>query len=255
MAGTSLIESLRRDRLGRAGQRCLERVPGEARALHAGGELAHARERRELSQAGRRFLVAGHGGDRAVEAREQLVRLGGGLALHRLGQERRRGGRDGAALAGEARVAHAVSVDLEHEHELVAAERIAPTGAVRGVRQRPEVPRVLGVVQDHLLVEVSQVGHQPKISSTRRTPAARRSTSVRVLCTANDARAVAGTSKCSITGCAQWCPARIATPSPSRIVPTSWAWTSPTTNEITPARSRGVPIRRTPGISPRRWVA
>ena len=42
-----------------------------------------------------------------------------------------------------------------------------------------------------------------------------------VLYAANEARVVAGTPKKSITGWAQWCPVRTATPSRSRIVPTS----------------------------------
>src|SRR6202008_966207 len=140
-----------------------------------------------------------------------------------LGQERRGRGRDRAALPREARVLHRVALDREREHELIATQRVSAAGRVSRMLERAEVPRVLRVVENHFLVEIAQVTHGPKISKTRRTPAVSRSTSPRVLCTAKLARAVAGTSKRSITGCAQWGPARTATPSPSRVGPAPWA--------------------------------
>src|SRR5690606_9131540 len=61
----------------------------------------------------------------------------------------------------------------------------------------------------------------PKILSTRASPSISAVTSSWLLYSPKLARAVAGTPRCSIRGCAQWCPARIATPFSSRIVPMS----------------------------------
>ena len=55
------------------------------------------------------------------------------------------------------------------------------------------------------------------------TVAALRGMGLRVAMITGDARAVAGTPNRSITGWVQWCPVRIATPSLSTMVPTSWA--------------------------------
>jgi hypothetical protein len=74
------------------------------------------------------------------------------------------------------------------------------------------------------------------------------SMSARVLYSASEARAVAGTPKRVITGCAQWCPVRMATPMRSRMVPMSCGWTPSITNETDAPPCRGaVPTRRTPG--------
>src|SRR5690606_6337734 len=69
--------------------------------------------------------------------------------------------------------------------------------------------RVLVMVQDHFLVHLLHP-HQrsPKKSTARRTPATNRSTSSRVLYTANDARAVAAMPNLRCSGHAQWCPTR-----------------------------------------------
>jgi len=63
------------------------------------------------------------------------------------------------------------------------------------------------------------------------------------------ARQVAGTPKRSMTGWAQWWPVRMAMPSRSRMVPTSWGWMPSIANERTPAFSFAVPISRTPFTS------
>src|SRR5512135_1150863 len=86
--------------LGFAVQRGVERVPAEARALHAGREFAHAGERRELAELG------GIGGrvvlrEQVVHAAEQPLGLGHGASLDALGEKRRRGDRDRAAAALE----------------------------------------------------------------------------------------------------------------------------------------------------------
>src|SRR5690606_20789258 len=72
----------------------------------------------------------------------------------------------------------------------------------------------------HFLDPNSVLAH-PKILSTRARPSISAATSSSLLYTPKLARAVAGTPRCSISGCAQWCPARIATPLSSKIVPMS----------------------------------
>src|SRR5512134_110897 len=84
--------------LGLAVQGGVERVPAEARALHAGRELAHAGERGELAEFG------GIGGrvvlrEQFVHAAEQPLGLGHGMALDALGQQRGGGDGDRAAAA------------------------------------------------------------------------------------------------------------------------------------------------------------
>ena len=66
--------------------------------------------------------------------------------------------------------------------DLVAAERVASLGLAGGAIERAEVPRLLGVIEDHRLIEIAQLGgHQPNTSNTVRSPLASASTSSRVL--------------------------------------------------------------------------
>ena len=62
-----------------------------------------------------------------------------------------------------------------------------------GRTELAEAARALRVVEDDLLVELAQVRHQAKNSSTRWIPATSASTSSAPLCTPNEARVVAGT--------------------------------------------------------------
>src|SRR3546814_10770619 len=76
---------------------------------------------------------------------------------------------------------------------------------VRRMFRTAEVPRLLAVVEDDFLIELSQfVEHQPKISCTVSSALTRASASSRVLYTPKDARAVAATPRRSISGSAQW---------------------------------------------------
>ena len=61
------------------------------------------------------------------------------------------------------------------------------------------------------------------------------------VCTKKLARAVPATPRRRISGCAQWWPARTATPSASSAADRSWGWTPGKLNEKTPARISGVP--------------
>src|SRR5690606_33454129 len=68
---------------------------------------------------------------------------------------------------------------------------------------------------------LSLIGYTPNSFCALRTPATRASMSRPSLYRAKDARAMPGMPKCDIRGMAQWWPARMATPSVSRIVPRS----------------------------------
>src|SRR5581483_1844009 len=103
-------------------------------------------------------------------------------ALDEIGQHRRRRLRDRAAAALEAHVVDRLTVggEAHGDRDLVAAERVLAFRVRVRLLERPVVPRVLVVVEDHLAVHVLEVA-QAWISITRRTPAARRSTSSAVL--------------------------------------------------------------------------
>src|SRR5919106_5180025 len=154
MAGDLLSASFGGDGLLLLLQRGFEGMPREGGAFDADGELAHPGEHGELAQRAGISLTAG---DQAVEALEQRVRLGHGLALERLGHQRGRGGRDGAPGALERDVLHAVSRDVEEDLQAVAAERIVPHGRAVRIRQGAEIPRPPVVVEDDLLIEVAQL--------------------------------------------------------------------------------------------------
>ena len=83
------------------------------------------------------------------------------------------------------------------------------------------------------------------------------STSAFVLYIANDARVVAATFICAMTGMQQWWPVRTAMPSRSSRVPRSIAEMAgfSTTSEITLPLFRAVPMMRKPGTWPSCSVA
>src|SRR4030095_13777588 len=174
----SLIALLRRG-LALALERGLQRVPGQRGALHAYGELAHAGEGGELAELGTRVL-AGAGRvarKEAVEALEEPLHLLAALALERLRHHRGRGGRDRATRALEAHVLDDPVLEPHVDRGLVAAEGVEALGAPRGLGHLPEVPRLLGVVEDRLLVELAEVGLHRNITWTLRIPAVRASSS------------------------------------------------------------------------------
>ena len=90
-------------------------------------------------------------------------------------------------MAFEADVFHAVAGHLELEMDAVAAERVVAVGVVSRTLQVAEVPRPLAVVEDHLLVELTQIRiarHDlpyPIILRTAARPSTKRSMSSRVL--------------------------------------------------------------------------
>jgi hypothetical protein len=74
-----------------------------------------------------------------------------------------------------------VPLEVDVDRHVVAAEGVVSVRLPVGAVDLPEVAGVLVVIQDHLLVQLAQIRHQPLISPTRRSPAARASTSARVL--------------------------------------------------------------------------
>src|SRR5581483_10116558 len=189
------------------------------------------------------------------EPLEGLLGLADRATLQVRRHHRRRRLGDRAPGPQEADLADHPVLDPELDPQLVAAERVHALRPPGGRGHGAEVPWPPVVVEDHLLVELLELGHQPKISGTRRRARPSASTSSSVLYRANEARTAAGTRNRCITGIAQWCPVRTATPSRSRMVPTSWACTPSTTNERTLALSRAVPMSRTPGTAATSSVA
>src|SRR6185436_10897651 len=92
------------------------------------------------------------------------------LALDALRHHRGRRGVDRAARALEADVRHDVAVEADVDGGPVPAERVVPVRAVIRLRQLAKVPRSLGMIQDHFLVEVPQVTHAPRTSRTLCSP-------------------------------------------------------------------------------------
>src|SRR5450830_1826915 len=112
---------------------------------------------------------------------EEPLRFRERLADDRAGHERCRCRRDRAAGAFEADVADDPVLDLHVDRDPVAAEWVVSLGMVIVPRRLAVMPRVLVVVEDDLLVQIAEFGHQPSTSRTRATAAARASTSAWVL--------------------------------------------------------------------------
>src|SRR6185437_2123164 len=185
----------------------------------------------------------------AMKAVEQLFGFFTGLAFQALRHHRSRRFGDRTTRALKANVLNGISVHLEKDGEAITAERIEAFRFVVGGFQFAIIPGRLAMLQNYFLVEIAQISHQAKTSSTFLMPRTSASISSFVLYRAKEARAVASIPKRSITGCAQWWPVRIAIPSWSRIVPMSCGWTPSIINESTPAFSLAVPTMRTPGIA------
>src|SRR5262245_33097185 len=112
----------------------------------------------------------------------QLGDLGHSLALDDLREHRRRCLGDRAAASLEADVVDRVAVgtELQEDRDLVPAERVLALGLRVGLVDHSVAARVLVVVEDDLAIHVLEFA-QACTSMTRRTLAARRSTSSVVL--------------------------------------------------------------------------
>src|ERR1044071_8430681 len=104
-----------------------------------------------------------------AEALENRLDLLDRFALEALGHYGRRGFRDCAARALEAQILHAPVLDADVNFHLVAAERVVAVRAAVRVFELLEVTRPLVVVQDRLLVQIAQIGHQPNTRSEEHT--------------------------------------------------------------------------------------
>src|SRR5699024_3358185 len=144
-------------------------------------------------------------------------------------------------------------VQVHPQPDLVPAGGVDLEGLPRIPDDQPVPVPFRGVVQDHLLVELGhRVVHHglPKNSWTRARWSAKWSISSMVVCTPTDARAEDCAPRRRCSGCAQWCPTRIAIPASSSSWPTSCGCTPSTTNATTPIRSCGVlgPRMCTPSV-------
>ncbi len=97
----------------------------------------------------------------ALKARISPAHLVDGLALDCGGHHRRRGLADGTTLPADLEVGHdALVVDVQVEHDLVAAQRVEAFDAMGGGNlQLAAVAGAAVVVEDDLAVEVFEVGH------------------------------------------------------------------------------------------------
>ncbi len=105
------------------------------------------------------------------------ARLVEGLALHPLGDERRRGDRRAAAEGLELRVLdHALLVDLDLQlHDVAAGRRADHAGAdaLVALVERPDVARVLVVLDDFVLYAMSCLSSPPVQRALSARPTAR----------------------------------------------------------------------------------
>src|SRR5215217_7116911 len=101
-----------------------------------------------------------------------------------------------------------------------------------GARRRSDV-------RHFFRLDLALLVHHPKIRFTCSIPRTKASMSELSLCAAKLARAVASTPSQRIKGCAQWWPARTATPASSNMVAVSCACTPSTLKLTIPAESSG----------------
>src|SRR6266852_4397718 len=169
-----------RDRLVRAGKRGVHGVPRQARAFDPAREFTHAGEDRELAEL--RGVRAGSAGRQHVmEALEELLGLVEGLPLKARGHHRSRGPGDGAARTLEADITDHAVLNVQVDSDLIAAERVVARGRPVGPLELLEIAGLPVMVEDDLLVELAQLGHQRKISRTSWSPATSAPNSSRVL--------------------------------------------------------------------------
>src|SRR5690242_18131357 len=116
-----------------------------------------------------------------MESLEQDVGLGSGLSLHGAGHERRRCLRDGASGALKADVADPITFEADPDGHLIATHRVVALRRPAGIGHGPVIPGRPVVLQDDVLVQLTEAGHQPNTVLTRSTPRTRASTSSRVL--------------------------------------------------------------------------
>ena len=109
-----------------------------------------AREHRQLAH------VAVHlaGRHHVVDLPEHFFHVGFGFALGEIREQRRRRLGDATTRTDEARVLDHVAVQREEQLQVVAAQRIVALRGAGGLRHLVEIPRLLAVVKDDLLIKV-----------------------------------------------------------------------------------------------------
>src|SRR5687768_15377465 len=155
-------------------------MPCKGRAFYAGRKLTHTGERGEAPEICR-AEAAGVAGDESVKRVEEAHGLFPRLPFHGRAHHRGRRLRDRAAVAGEAHFLDRVAVETDEHGVVIAAERVVPVDVPRRVRHLVKVSGILVVVEDDLLIELSQIGHQRKTSMTLCSPATSASASSLVL--------------------------------------------------------------------------
>ena len=138
---------------------------------------------------------------------------------------------------------------FERDADVIAAQRIQPFRMVARVCERAPVARLAVVVEDDFLIQLLW-GRPLREHLLHAADAGDQRIDLgHACCRTRTRRAhVAGTPKRCITGCAQWCPVRTATPSSLSSVPTSCGCTPSTANDSTAAFFSAVPMMRTPGM-------
>ena len=154
-----MLPSLGRDGLAFAVKRRMHGVPGQRCAFHPSGEAGDTGKYFKLSHRRVIAVVAILPRYHALEILKQLFRLSSGFALQSLRHHRSRSTRDSATRALKRDVLDHVSLDSERDGTAIAAQRIETLGFVVGSRQLAEVPGRLGVLQDHFLIDIPQIGH------------------------------------------------------------------------------------------------
>src|SRR5579883_153394 len=157
---TTTLLRLHRDACRAVLERRLESMPGERRAFDAGGIGAHAGQRLEPvhilfeRRRCRRSVVAG---DLGMKALEERIGLGERLAAKDLGHQRSRRRRDGATATLEAHILDPIAIERDIDGHAIAAQRIMPVGEAIGVLRHPEIPGVLTVIENDVLIEIAQI--------------------------------------------------------------------------------------------------
>lgn len=144
---------LRRDRLLVALERGHHSMPGENGALHACGILVNARKNRQLAHVTLDFS----GRDHLVDLAEHLFHVTSSFAFGEFREQGARGFGDATARAREAGIPNDVAVHLCKNGVIVSAKWIVSLRGTSGLRQLLEIPRLLAVIKNDLLIEVVQV--------------------------------------------------------------------------------------------------
>src|SRR5581483_6465805 len=145
--------------LGRALHCGVDGVPRKARAFDARREFPHAGEDLQPPQMIRFSFGIKLAFHHPVEFIKEYFDFFLRLALHRRGHHRSRSFRDRATRALKADVFDDITVQLQVERQLIAAERIVPDLRDRRMFERLEIARLFIVIENDLLIGFVQISH------------------------------------------------------------------------------------------------